>query len=156
LRQIDVVRGQVGIRGIRAAVPLRRSRLDARPRRSIRRSTVAAVGLFSREADAVERSLWYRYFFYSWLFRDVSRGSCWERSAAWRYNQSQAHWLLRYMRRWTVIGLTLFMVAAFVEQVLECPVLSACFYLPSALSMPYNAVTAVCWTFLRLGNAVRP
>lgn len=95
------------------------------------------------------QSLWYRYFFYSWLFRDASRGSLWERSAAWRHNQHQARWLPCYMKRWAVLGLMLFGCAAFVEQILGCPVLSAFLYVPSALALPYNAVTAVCWTFLR-------
>lgn len=95
------------------------------------------------------RLLWYRYFFYGWLFRDASRGNQWERSAAWRHNQEQARWLPLYMRRWTVMGLTLFLVAAFVEQILHSTVVSAFFLVPSALSMPFNAVTAVCWTFLR-------
>ena len=45
-------------------------------------------------------TLLYRYFFFGWMFRDVTRGNLLERSAAWRHNQSQAHWLLTYMRRW--------------------------------------------------------
>lgn len=94
-------------------------------------------------------SLWYRYFFYSWLFRDASCGTLWERSAAWRHNRVQARWLPRYMKRWAVLGLMLFGFAAYIEQILGCPVLSAFFYVPSALALPYNAVTAVCWTFLR-------
>ena len=46
------------------------------------------------------RTLLYRYFFFDWLFKDVSRGDLMARSAAWRFNQSRAHWLLTYMRRW--------------------------------------------------------
>ena len=95
------------------------------------------------------RLLWYRYFFYGWLFHDASCGSAWERSAAWRHNQQQARWLPLYMRRWTLMGLGLFLVAAFVEQILHSTLASAFFLVPSALSMPYNAVTVVCWTFLR-------
>ena len=43
------------------------------------------------------RTLLYRYFFFGWLFRDVTRGNLFERSAAWAHNKSQAHWLLTYM-----------------------------------------------------------
>jgi hypothetical protein len=42
----------------------------------------------------------------------------------------------------------LFALAWMVEGLLGSPVLSALFYLPSALSVPFTAVTALCWTFL--------
>ena len=50
------------------------------------------------------RTLLYRYFFFDWLFKDVSRGDLMARAAAWRFNQSRAHWLLTYMRRWLWCG----------------------------------------------------
>ena len=93
-------------------------------------------------------TLLYRYFFYGWLFCDVGRGTVWERAAAWRHNREQARWLPTYIRRWLVIGAGLFAIAWFVERMLLCPVLSAFFYVPSALSLPFNAITAVCWTCL--------
>ena len=91
-------------------------------------------------------TLLYRYFFYGWLFRDASRGNLLQRSAAWRHNREQARWLPTYMRRWLVIGGGLFALAWLVEQL--SPLLSAFFYVPSALSVPFNAVTVVCWTWL--------
>jgi len=91
------------------------------------------------------RSLLYRYLFYGWLFRDACRGNLFERSAAMRHNRGQARWLPTYMRRWLVIGLLLLALALFSEAVLISPVLSAFFYVPGLLSLPYNVVTAVCW-----------
>lgn len=93
-------------------------------------------------------TLLYRYFFYGWLFCDAGRGNLWQRSAAWRHNRAQARWLPTYMRRWLVIGLVLYVTAWLVECVLHLPVLSAFFYVPSVLSVPFNAVTALCWTCL--------
>jgi hypothetical protein len=93
-------------------------------------------------------SLLYRYFFYGWLFRDVGRGNQWVRAAAWRHNREQARWLPTYMRRWLAVGGALFAVAWCIESLLVCPVLSAFFYVPSALSVPFNAITALCWTCL--------
>lgn len=93
-------------------------------------------------------TLLYRYLFYGWLFRDASGGTVWQRAAAWRHNREQARWLPTYMRRWGVLGVLLFGVAWFVEAALGSPVLSAFFYVPSVLSIPFNAVTALCWTFL--------
>ncbi len=46
------------------------------------------------------RTLLYRFFFFGWLFKDASRGDLFERAAAWRFNQSRAHWLPTHMRRW--------------------------------------------------------
>ena len=100
-------------------------------------------------------SILYRYFFYGWLFRDVCRGNLWQRSEAWRHNREQSRWLPTYMRRWVVLGVLLFGVANFIELALSSPTLSAFFYVPSTLAVPFNVVTAVCWGFLRLGRPWR-
>jgi len=90
-------------------------------------------------------TLLYRYFFYGWLFRDAAHGNLWERSQAWRHNRDQSRWLPTYMRRWLVMGLVLFTLAIFVEFALASPTWSALFYVPSALVLPYNVVTGLCW-----------
>jgi len=95
------------------------------------------------------RTLLYRYFFFSWLFRDVSRGSLLERAAAWRHNQEQAQWLPTYMRRWMWCGAMLYGVGGFVELILNAPGMSALFYVPGALSLPVNAVIGVVWLGLK-------
>lgn len=97
-------------------------------------------------------TLWYRYFFYGWLFQDASCGTLWQRAAAWRHNRAQARWLPTYIRRWLCVGTLLFGVAWVIEVLLGCPMLSAVFYVPSVLSVPFNAVTALCWTFLTHGR----
>ena len=56
-------------------------------------------------------ALLYRYFFFGWLYKDVSRGNMWERAAAWRHNREQAHWLLTYIRRWAILGVLMFCLA---------------------------------------------
>ena len=95
------------------------------------------------------RTLLYRYFFFGWLFRDVTRGSLFERSAAWRHNVAQAHWLPTYMRRWFVVGALLYAAGSFVELVIGAPLASALLYVPSALSVPINAVAIVAWAGLK-------
>jgi hypothetical protein len=96
------------------------------------------------------RTLLYRYFFFAWLFRDVTRGSRLERAAAWRHNRGQAHWLATYMRRWLVCGVLLYGLGCFVEVALGAPVASAFFYVPGALAVPANAVMALAWAGLRM------
>jgi hypothetical protein len=96
------------------------------------------------------RTLLYRYFFFGWLFRDVNRGSALERSAAWRHNRAQARWLPTYMRRWLWCGVVFYGLGGLVEMLLSAPGLSVVFYLPSALSVPINAVIGAAWVGLKL------
>ena len=91
------------------------------------------------------RTLLYRYFFFGWLFRDVNRGNLLERAAAWRHNQVQAQWLPTYMRRWVGWGLLFYGIGAAVELLFAQPSISALFYVPSAISVPANAVIAAAW-----------
>jgi hypothetical protein len=93
-------------------------------------------------------TLLYRYFFYGWLFHDAGRGTRWQRAAAWRHNREQARWLPTYMRRWVVMGTLMFALAWVIEAIVGSPALSAFLYVPSALVVPFTAVTALCWTFL--------
>jgi hypothetical protein len=95
------------------------------------------------------RTLLYRYFFFGWLFRDVNRGTLLERAAAWRHNQSQARWLVTYMRRWLIFGGLLYGLGWVVELVLQAPAASALFYIPGALSVPVNAVIGAAWLGLK-------
>jgi len=95
------------------------------------------------------RTLLYRYFFFGWLFLDVSRGSLLERAAAQRHNQAHAHWLLTYMRRWLWCGLVLYGLGGFAELILNAPLLSALFYIPGALSVPVNAIIGAAWLGLK-------
>lgn len=96
------------------------------------------------------RTLLYRYFFFGWLFRDVQHGSRLERAAAWRHNRVQAQWLPTYLRRWLLGGALLYALGGFVELVIGATVLSACFYVPSALSMSVDAVIAAAWAGLKV------
>ena len=95
-------------------------------------------------------TLLYRYFFFGWLYKDVTRGNVFERAAAWRYNKEHAHWLLTYMLRWLWCGLIFYTLGGCVEWVLESPVLSMLFYIPGALSVPVNAVIAAAWVGLKV------
>lgn len=99
--------------------------------------------------DLAFRTLLYRYFFFGWLFQDVSQGNVLERAAAWRHNQQQARWLLTYMRRWLWCGALLYALGTLAELVLNSPGFSACFYIPASLSVPVNAVIGVAWLGLK-------
>ncbi len=99
------------------------------------------------------RQLLYRYFFFNWLFRDVSRGNQFERAAAWRHNQEQARWLPTYMKRWLVFGVIFYGLGALIEVGLRSPLLSSLMYVPSVLSVPVNAVIVAAWAGLKTLSA---
>lgn len=96
------------------------------------------------------RTLLYRYWFFAWLFRDADRGSRFERAAAWRYNREQARWLPTYMRRWLVTGAITFVAGLLIEQLGGAAGLASFFFVPSAMSVPVNAVIGVAWLGLKL------
>ena len=83
--------------------------------------------------DRPFRVLLYRYMFFSWLFRDVNRGSGMERMAAWRHNVDASRWLPLYLRRWIVAVVGLYLVGALVELAAGFPMLSRIFYVPCAM-----------------------
>ena len=91
------------------------------------------------------RTLLYRYFFFGWLFQDVNRGNLLERAAAWRHNRAQARWLPTYMRRWAGCGAILYALGLLAEWAMGAPALSVLFYVPSAMSVPVNAVIGAAW-----------
>jgi hypothetical protein len=95
------------------------------------------------------RVLLYRYWFFAWLFQDMTRQrNLFERSAAWRHNQVQSRWLPLYMLRYTVLGLLLLGLGLLVESL--SPVLSAFFYVPGTMTVPMLAVAGVAWTGFRV------
>ncbi|MEJ6023968.1 hypothetical protein [Ramlibacter sp. PS4R-6] len=100
--------------------------------------------------DTAFHTLLYRYFFFSWLYKDASRGNLFERAAALRYNKEHAHWLVTYMIRWLWCGVIFYGLGGFAEWVLDAPVLSMLFYIPGALSVPVNAVIGAAWLGLKV------
>jgi len=99
----------------------------------------------------IDPQLLYRFFFYGWLFRDASIGSLWERSAAWNHNREQCRWLPTYLRRWAALTALLFCAGSLCRLGGEANVAAACFTFVGVLTVPFHAVTAVCWCFLHGG-----
>jgi hypothetical protein len=99
--------------------------------------------------DIPFRVLLYRYLFFAWLFRDMTRQkNLFEHAAAWRHNQAQSRWLPVYMRRYVVIGGALTGTGWVVESL--SPVLSAFFYVPGTMTLPMLVVAGVAWTGLQV------
>lgn len=95
-------------------------------------------------------TLLYRYFFFAWLFRDVSRGNAFERAAAMRYNREQARWLPVYLLRWMWWGLGFYAAGEFAALAMQAPTLATLCYAASSMSIPISLSIAVAWVGLRM------
>jgi hypothetical protein len=95
------------------------------------------------------RNLVYRYFFFQWLFHDMTRTSGEiERRTAWEHNQRQRKWLPRYMRRWAILSTVGFALGTVCEQALGAPVLATCWYIGACICVAVFVVAAAVWVGL--------
>lgn len=95
-------------------------------------------------------TLWMRYLFFGWMFRDASRGNALERAAAWRHNREQACWLGAYLRRWLTLGVLLYAAGCGLESGLDSVLTSVPFYVSAALTVSVDAVIVAAYAGLRL------
>lgn len=91
------------------------------------------------------RSLVYRYFFFDWLFSDVSRGSLLERAAAWRTNREMRRYLPVYLRRWLVIFAGGYGLGVLFEKGFELVYAAACCYSSSCISASVIFIIVLSW-----------
>ena len=92
--------------------------------------------------------LLYRYWFFGWLFRDANRGSVLQRESALRFNRTQAHWLLVYIRRWMTVSI----VAALSGKALElvgCELAAAALFVWVCIAFSVIVIAVAGWLGLR-------
>jgi len=92
--------------------------------------------------------LLYRYFFFGWLFRDVTQGSLLERAAAWRINRERRHHLLTYLRRWSFVFAMGYGLGVLFEHPLQLTYAAACCYSSSCVSASVIFVILTSWVSL--------
>lgn len=91
----------------------------------------------------------YRFLFFDWLFRDVSRArDLFERHAAREHNRRMSRYLPVYMRRWSVLATVDFALGFLFERVMSATVLSALFFTGSCVTVTGILVMTVTWLFL--------
>ena len=98
----------------------------------------------------IGQSIYYRYFFFDWLFKDVNKGSVFERAAALRWNKEHAFHLFTYLRRWAVLTVLFYLLGTFFELLLKLPVVSAFFYVPGVVSVAFQSVIGVMIAWFKL------
>lgn len=94
-------------------------------------------------------SLLYRYFFFGWLFRDVSQGSFLERAANWRFNQDMRRHLPKYLRRWLFIFLSGYVLGVLFERGFQLIYAAACCYSSSCVSASVIFIIVFSWFSLK-------
>jgi hypothetical protein len=94
------------------------------------------------------RSLLYRYFFFGWLFRDVTRGTLLERAAAWRYNRERRRFLPIYLRRWLFVFAAGYGLGVLFERAFDLIYAAACCYSGSCVSASVIFVIVLSWISL--------
>jgi hypothetical protein len=107
-------------------------------------------GLTQTSSSAPQlRSLVYRYFFFGWLFRDVTRGTLLERAAAWRHNRETRRFLPIYLRRWTILFAGGYGLGVVFEHAFDLIYAAACCYSGSCVSASVIFVILLSWFSLR-------
>jgi hypothetical protein len=103
----------------------------------------------ARAPDEPFLLLLYRYFFFDWLFRDVTRGTLLERAACWRFNVERRRHLPVYLLRWTIVCATGYGLGVLFEDSFELVYVAACAYSSSCVSASVIFVIVLSWFSLR-------
>lgn len=103
--------------------------------------------LVERGDGVADRNLWYRYFFWQWLFRDVQVSDPWQRAAARAHNMRQCMHMPVYVRRWMGLSAFHFLAGCLLEPTFL--LLAAVFFCSFAMSTCVLTTAAVSWVMLR-------
>ena len=94
-------------------------------------------------------SLLYRYWFWEWLFVDMTRvRDAYQHAAAWRHNVAQRRYLPIYMRRWLVVVAANLGAGALLEKVLTSMLGAAVFYTNGCIAVCVVVVSFAGWLYL--------
>ena len=94
-------------------------------------------------------TLWYRFIFFGWLFRDAnSAANLYERHAVLQHNRRMCRYLPTYLRRWSFLTVFDFGLGLLFEQAVQASALSAWFFTWSCVTLTGMVVISVAWLFL--------
>lgn len=94
-------------------------------------------------------SLLYRFFFFDWLFADLTKTtSLIERHAAWKHNQEMRKYLPTYLRRWGVISTAAFITGSMCESVWQANIAASWCFTGFSMTVAVMVVIVVAWLFL--------
>lgn len=94
-------------------------------------------------------ALLYRFFFFDWLFADLSQArNLFERHAAWKHNLEMRKHLPTYLRRWGALALAAFLTGCLCEKVFEAQLAATCCFTGFSLTVGVMAVISAAWLLL--------
>lgn len=94
-------------------------------------------------------TLWYRFMFFGWLFRDLNAArDLYERHAALQHNRRMCRYFPTYLRRWSVLTFFDFGMGVLFERAMQASLLSAWFFTWSCVTLTGMVVIFVAWAFL--------
>jgi hypothetical protein len=98
-------------------------------------------------------TLWYRFMFFDWLFRDLNAArDVIERHAALQHNRRMCRYLPTYLRRWSFLTCFDFGLGLLFERAMQASLLSAWFFTWSCVTLTGMVVISVAWIFLANGR----
>ncbi len=98
-------------------------------------------------------TLWYRFIFFGWLFRDANAAAnLYERHAVLQHNRRMCRYLPTYLRRWSFLTVFDFGLGMLFERALQASLLSAWFFTWSCVTLTGMVVISVAWAFLANGR----
>ena len=94
-------------------------------------------------------TLWYRFMFFGWLFRDLNATrDLYERHAALQHNLRMCRYLPTYLRRWSFLTCFDFGLGLLFERAMQASLLSAWFFTWSCVTLTGMVVISVAWALL--------
>jgi hypothetical protein len=98
-------------------------------------------------------TLWYRFMFFGWLFRDLNAArNLYERHAALQHNRRMCRYFPTYLRRWSFLTCFDFGLGMLFERAMQASLLSAWFFTWSCVTLTGMVVISVAWVFLANGR----
>ena len=94
-------------------------------------------------------TLWYRFMFFGWLFRDLNAApDLYARHAALQHNLRMCRYLPTYLRRWSFLTFFDFGLGCLFERAMQASLLSAWFFTWSCVTLTGMVVISVAWALL--------
>lgn len=94
-------------------------------------------------------SVYFRYFFFQWLFKDASVNELYQRSAAIAHNKANRHHLIAYLRRWAMLALAMYLAGAGLEYLDSM----ACVFFYTVASLAGCTIAKITAAYVLLGRS---
>lgn len=100
-------------------------------------------------AELPLHTLWYRFLFFDWMFRDLRVTlDPFERHAAQQHNRYMRRYLPIYLRRWMALGMTGYALGCLCERYMASNALAAWCFTWACMAITGTMIIGVAWACL--------